>query len=188
MAKTKVKKATGTANKSASKKVRASEKAMAEAAKLRKAEKVVENTQNEFGRGRKGPRPTGTTLGLGIGATWVHVFEQNAKASKAKRQTDAQIAEFMAKEFPGRKTTTFSIAGVKHERGYYNRGTHWHMTGVPNVLSVAYDESGEPIVGREKAAGTAKPKAKKGTAKPKAKKAVKRSKAEVKAAIAAKTQ
>lgn len=59
-------------------------------------------------------RTEGKTLKLGVGATWVHIFQ------KMKTLTDAQITDFMMKEFPERKSKTFEFPA--YWRRVYNKG------------------------------------------------------------------
>jgi len=78
------------------------------------------------------PKVQGKTLHLNVSGTWAHLF----KSAASKKMTDAQITEFMMKEFPERKSETFKAVG--HWRRIYNQGK---MTEgkVPSPLSVAYE-------------------------------------------------
>jgi len=83
----------------------------------------------------------GRTMGLNIRKTWVRVLEENRK----NKWTDQKIQAFMRKEFPGRDASDFtSETGVSAVRAAYNRGVYTHGK-VPERLSVAYDDSGNPL-------------------------------------------
>lgn len=93
----------------------------------------------------------GKTLNLKVQETWVHVFSENAKATKAKRKTDEEINSFMKKEFPLRKThLTQSVAGVQAARRGYNKGMF--TDGEVPVESPRFDEDGNAITARTRTA------------------------------------
>ena len=75
-------------------------------------------------------RAVGKTLKLGIVQTWANVFQDH------KTWTDAQISEFMHKEFPDRKNQTFD--NVPRTRYDFNSG---RLTkGIPpKTPAVAYE-------------------------------------------------
>jgi len=116
----------------------------------RKATKA-DGTPKTAGPGRK---YTGRTLGLNVGNTWIHVFQEEANAAVAKKalRTDDQIGDFMQAEFPGGSP---SLRHVKIHRNAYNAGTLRGLTGAPK------DQA--PVPGKEP-----KP-AKEGKQKPKPK-------------------
>lgn len=91
----------------------------------------------------------GHTLKLRVGATWAHLFKQNAK----NKQPDEKLHTFMRKEFPdhySREITT--VEGVVSARRGYNKGV---FTGkkIPAVQSVRY-ENGRPVEGRPRRSGS----------------------------------
>ncbi len=89
-------------------------------------------------------RATGKTLGLGVQATWVKLFQDNEKRG-ATRKTDAEITKTMNSEFPARKSKVFER--VQHVRAQYNRGV---LTGgeVPKTPSSRYGEDGQKTTAR----------------------------------------
>ncbi len=122
-------------------------------------------------------REIGKTLSLSINATWVHLFQTNAKVKRVDRMTNQQMLDFMVKEFPMKKgTTNFTLRGVVVYRSMYNAG---RLTGgeAPAKRSVQYDEEGNVKQGRGLKKTTTAPAKKKVAAKKKApakKKAVKK--------------
>jgi hypothetical protein len=114
----------------------------------------------KMSKGAKGPtgRPDGRTLGLGVQATWVELFEQNEKASKTKKRTDGEIAAFMHNEFKGRDSKVFDQVQLVRTR--YNKGG-LAKGSVPKVQSRRFNEDGEPVDVRpgRQPSGEAKPKA-----------------------------
>ncbi len=82
-----------------------------------------------------GKRAVGKTTGVGVEATWVHVFANNAK----NKMTDPEITKFMNSEFPGKKSKVFGmVQAVRHK---YNKGGF--AKGVaPKVQSHRYDDAG----------------------------------------------
>lgn len=89
-----------------------------------------------------GKRPVGATTGLGVIAAWVHIFEKNQKAPKAKRMTDEQITAWLNQEFPGRDSAIFGR--VQSVRARYNSGG---LTGgtAPAVASTPFDATGSVV-------------------------------------------
>ena len=65
-------------------------------------------------------RVLGKTSGVGVMATWVEAFQHNNKVPVNKRWNDKQIASYMKKEFPGRKSAIFDH--VQLVRNRYNKG------------------------------------------------------------------
>lgn len=87
----------------------------------------------------------GKTLGLKVGETWVHLFQQNEKAKRSKKMTDDELATFMKKEFPDR--TSKNVTAVQSNRTCYNKGVY--NDGVaPKVQSHPYDDDGDKILVR----------------------------------------
>lgn len=82
----------------------------------------------------------GLTLKKSVPETWVHVFKTNAK----NKWTDAQISEFMHKEFPDLKNKAFDQ--VKGCRNHYNNGGYTKGEK-PAVRAVGYDAEGN-VIGR----------------------------------------
>jgi len=108
------------------------------------AKKVVAKKENES----KGRTP-GLTMGLGIQATWVKVFANNAKAKKTDRLSDEQITSFMQKEFPAHKDSkVFTM--VQAVRNKYNKGG-FNNGEAPSAQSERYSEDGEVTTARGKA-------------------------------------
>ena len=62
----------------------------------------------------------GVTSGVGVGETWIRVFERNEQCDQEDRLTDEQISESMKSEFPDLDAVTFDR--VEIARGKYNRG------------------------------------------------------------------
>ncbi len=80
---------------------------------------------------------------LGVIATWIKLFSENAK----HKLTDEQISKAMHVNFPGRDSAVFDhVAAV---RSRYNAGI-LTKGEVPKVRSVRYDEKGKEISGRAK--------------------------------------
>lgn len=82
-------------------------------------------------------RPVGRTSGVGVMATWVAAFQFNAKSPSAKRRTDKQIAVYMKREFPGRKSEIFNH--VQLVRNRYNKGA-LTKNAVPKRQSVRHGD------------------------------------------------
>lgn len=82
-------------------------------------------------------RPVGRTSGVGVMATWVAAFQFNAKSPAAKRRNDKQIATYMKKEFPGRKSEIFNH--VQLVRNRYNKGALTKGT-IPKRESVRHGD------------------------------------------------
>lgn len=100
----------------------------------------------------------GKTTGLGVQQFWVKLFTDNAKAKKASRKTDEQLAKLITAEFPQHKTGVFQdlrkgkIHRVQQVRNRYNRGglTNGHA---PAVISHRYGSDGtlnDPIYSGKK--------------------------------------
>lgn len=104
--------------------------------------------------GRPAGRPLGVTTGLPILGAWCYVFQENEKRSK--KWTDAQISEWMKKEFPGRNTPAFDHPHTcrrDYNLGKFTRGA------TPKTQSKRYDEKGnvlEVLRGRPSNGKTAK--------------------------------
>jgi len=79
--------------------------------------------------------------GLGVIATWVKLFKDNAKA----KLTDEQISEAIKKNFPGRNSAIFDH--VQAVRNRYNNGL-LTKGKAPVKPSVRYDENGEVVSAR----------------------------------------
>jgi hypothetical protein len=92
------------------------------------------------------PRICGKTLGLNIKATWIKIFQENERVSKAKRLTDTALAKIMVREFPGRTPKDFLPEGVRHVRAAYNAGA-WNPQP-PKIQSSAYTPQGEKLAVR----------------------------------------
>lgn len=106
--------------------------------KSTKAVKAVKAADSEAAKSN-----IGKTLGLKVSATWVKILSDNEKASKAKKQTDEQINEFMMAEFPDRTSTDITtVKGVQAVRRAYVRGV---FTGGESQESYKYNEEGEKI-------------------------------------------
>lgn len=73
--------------------------------------------------------------GLGVIATWVKLFKDNAK----EKLTDEQISKAIKKNFPGRESAIFD-----HVQAVRNRFNNGLLTKgkAPATPSVRYDESG----------------------------------------------
>ena len=91
-------------------------KARVKKMKRKQAKKAKKKAAKKAG----GTRPVGRTSGVGVMATWVEAFQHNGKVASAKRRTDKQIAVYMKKEFPGRKSEIFNH--VQLVRNRYNKG------------------------------------------------------------------
>lgn len=87
-------------------------------------------------------RPLGTSTGLPLFMAICYVFQQNEKATKAKKLTDEQISEWLRHEFPGRNTAYFDR--VQETRNYYNRGKYTRSVP-PRLKSHRYDSGGTEI-------------------------------------------
>lgn len=80
---------------------------------------------------KKVSKCVGRTLGLGVYATWVHVFKENAK----NRKSDEEITKFLLSEFPDHQIKSFHA--VHACRINYNNGRY--TDGIkPTVKSVRY--------------------------------------------------
>lgn len=86
-----------------------------------------------------GKRSVGRTFGLGTMATWIKLFQENAK----KKMTDDQISKFMHKEFPDSTATDFD--NIQRVRTFYNSGKRFPA---PKVSYKRYDTDGSVIEGR----------------------------------------
>ena len=79
---------------------------------------------------------------LGVIATWIKLFSENAK----HKLTDEQISKAMHVNFPGRDSAVFDhVAAV---RSRYNAGI-LTKGEAPKVRSVRYDEKGKETTGRK---------------------------------------
>jgi hypothetical protein len=116
-------------------------------------------------------RAVGVESGEGIQKTWFQVFVANAKAKKADRMTDAEIAEHMQSEFPD--STSKSLTNVSGARRVCNAGGVKDCEA-PAKAFVAYDEEGEVKAAKAKAAPAKKAVATKAAKKPAKKKAAKK--------------
>ncbi len=85
------------------------------ASKKKKKEPAAKSAAAE-----KSKAPVGKTSGVGVGGTWVQVFERNEQCDEEDRRTDEQISEFMKSEFPDLDSASFDR--VEIARGKYNRG------------------------------------------------------------------
>ena len=87
----------------------------------------------------------GLTMKKSVVETWACLFRDNVK----RKWTDDKLSEFMHQEFPDVKNKTFDQVGVC--RSSYNSG---RLTkGVkPEIRSVAYNEQGQELGRRAKAA------------------------------------
>ena len=91
-------------------------KAKVKKMKRKQNKKASKKAQKKAGSNR----PVGRTSGVGVMATWVLAFQHNGKVAAAKRRTDKEIAVYMKKEFPGRKSEIFNH--VQLVRNRYNKG------------------------------------------------------------------
>lgn len=87
-------------------------------------------------------RPLGATTGLPVFMAICYILQQNEKSIRARRFTDQEIAEWLRKEFPGRKTGSWNCVTemrYKYNHGKYTRGI------APKVPSHRYDSGGQEI-------------------------------------------
>ena len=89
-------------------------------------------------------REVGQTWGLGVGETWIRVFEEQP----TEKKTDAEIAEFMIREFPDARAAYFlNVVGVRNR---YNTGrlTNTGEDGQsepPNAPVARYTDDGTEV-------------------------------------------
>lgn len=114
----------------------------------------------------------GKTLNLTIANTWAHLFTENAKAKKSKRQTDDELMTFVQSEFPDRDSSKFRSAAWNRRR--FNKGQIGE--GKPSSPSTPYDENGKPLPVDEGLKKRGRPAVKKASAKKGKGKATKKAK------------
>ncbi|GAG51469.1 unnamed protein product, partial [marine sediment metagenome] len=89
-------------------------------------------------KAKKSATPTARAVGkngLGVQATWIKLYKDNAKA----KLTDEEISKAIKKNFPGRDSEIFNH--VQAVRNRYNKGALSH--GKPPVVeSKRYDKAG----------------------------------------------
>jgi hypothetical protein len=86
-------------------------------------------------------RSEGRTLKLGVVHTWVHLFQENERCKAADRRTDAEITEFLKKEFPERHSKVFEAVATVRSR--YNKGL-LTKGEVPKTQSSHYNKEEAP--------------------------------------------
>lgn len=108
----------------------------------RKGGRNQQELVQEGTNGMPAGRPIGTTTGLPVNLAVCYVFQQNEKAPKDKKLTDQGIAEWLRKEFPGRKTGYWDQVQLmrwKYNQGKFTRGMK------PTKQSHRYDSGGALI-------------------------------------------
>lgn len=100
------------------------------------------------GNGAVGRGFSGKRWGLSIHETLIRLLQENEKAPKGKKKTDAVLLKFLETEFP--KSATWKKNGdvkLRSIRAKYNRG---HETGgvVPKTQSFEYDNKGNKVEAR----------------------------------------
>jgi len=104
---------------------------------------------NWSGRGKHG-----STMGLNVRDTWVHVFEGNESRYEAWTEgksseqplTDLQISDFMKDEFPSAGDTAYTTGRIRMYRSTYNVGSHsFKALGTPERVSREFTSEGKPV-------------------------------------------
>ena len=113
-----------------------------------KGDKDQDSLRQVAKNGMSAGRPLGVTTGLPVYMAICYIFQENERRRHEKKLTDAEITEWLKKEFPGRDTNYF--ARMQWNRCRYNTGILTRGM-IPSIQSHRYDSGGamiDPTPGR----------------------------------------